>query len=363
MGYKVLIVDDEFLTRKGIIAKLNWSELGISNIEEASDGVEALEIIELVKPDIVITDVKMPRMGGIELVKNISNRMITCRCIIISAYSDFSYAKDALKLKVNDYILKPVDPTELEETVRHAICSLRKQESEKISGILSGEGNSKFYSDEVNKELSLYLRMNDYRMIENVLDQVTESCVSNKLSPEYIYTIIIGLNSICLSYIAEMNVNIEEVLGKNFSPLKAFYDGMSIHEAINLTKSMYEKTVCFFKTGNFSKSKSIALKAKDYINENYSDPKLSLKKIAKDLLISHEYLRHSFKKIFSITITNYIIQVRMHKAKELIQYENYKLSDICEYVGIPDPSYFTKCFKKYYGISPSSYKNMSRELH
>ena len=109
MSYKILIVDDEPLIREAIKKKIDGDRTDALEIYMACDGFEALEMSRTIYPDIIITDIKMPEMDGIELIGKIYEMKQTPECIIISGYSDFEYAKSAIKLGVKEYMLKPVD--------------------------------------------------------------------------------------------------------------------------------------------------------------------------------------------------------------------------------------------------------------
>ena len=124
--YKVLIVDDKSLIRKGIISAIDWKQLNIELIGKSENGRYALEIIKKMKPDIVITDIRMPDMDGIELLKNIYELGIQIITIVISGYDDFDYAKKAIKYGSIDYIMKPIDPAELNESLKKACTILDK---------------------------------------------------------------------------------------------------------------------------------------------------------------------------------------------------------------------------------------------
>lgn len=118
--YKILIVDDKFLIRKGIIKKIKWEELGVELVGEAEDGNEALKIIETKSPDIVITDMRMPESDGITLLNKIQQKSPWIKTIVISAYDDFEYARQAIKSGSIDYILKPIDSDELNSSIKKA---------------------------------------------------------------------------------------------------------------------------------------------------------------------------------------------------------------------------------------------------
>ena len=122
---KVLIADDEIKVSKLIQCLVQWDELGMEVIGTVNDGVKAYEMILEKQPDIVITDIRMPGMDGIELVEKVLGRVGSDRkvfFVIISGYSQFEYAQQAVKLGVEDYLLKPIKKKEL-EAVLHKILS------------------------------------------------------------------------------------------------------------------------------------------------------------------------------------------------------------------------------------------------
>lgn len=115
---KVLLVDDEPNVRHGVKMMIPWEELGLDVIGEAEDGDEGLSKILSMKPDIVIADVKMPGMSGIKMIEAAQKNGYGGKCLILSGYSDFSYAKEAMSLGVKGFILKPVDEDELIEALK-----------------------------------------------------------------------------------------------------------------------------------------------------------------------------------------------------------------------------------------------------
>ena len=117
--YKVVVVEDETMARKGIILTIDWSALGCVVVGEAANGEEGAALVARLAPDIVVTDVKMPRMDGVEMITKLRAEGCTAKFIILTAYSDFKYAQSALRLGVSDYLLKPLKDGELEDVVRH----------------------------------------------------------------------------------------------------------------------------------------------------------------------------------------------------------------------------------------------------
>lgn len=125
--YKLLVVDDEFNIRDGIINAIPWDEIGAEIAGEALDGLEALEKVESLSPDIVITDVYMDRMDGLELSDILRQKYPSIKVIILSGYDDFEYVKRALELRVFTYVKKPVFPGELIEIVSKLISEIEKE--------------------------------------------------------------------------------------------------------------------------------------------------------------------------------------------------------------------------------------------
>lgn len=119
--YKLIVVDDENFVRKDLIGSINWKKHGFEPVAEASCGLEALNLIEKIKPDLVITDIKMPDMNGIELLRRIKSAYPEIQVIILSAYDDFSYAQQAIRFCACGYLLKPVNKAELEEVLIKAV--------------------------------------------------------------------------------------------------------------------------------------------------------------------------------------------------------------------------------------------------
>ena len=115
---RVVVVEDETMARKGIILTIDWSALGCVVVGEAANGEEGAALVERLSPDIVVTDVKMPRMDGVEMIAKLRENGCQAKFIILTAYSDFKYAQSALRLGVSDYLLKPLKDGELELVVR-----------------------------------------------------------------------------------------------------------------------------------------------------------------------------------------------------------------------------------------------------
>lgn len=127
---KALLVDDELFIRKGLRSLIDWEKCGFEVSDEADNGEDAYEIIKQTKPALVITDIRMPVLDGLGLIKRVveSTKLdVTPKFIVISGYNDFKYAQHALRYGVHDFILKPIDQDEMEEALRKLSSSIRSE--------------------------------------------------------------------------------------------------------------------------------------------------------------------------------------------------------------------------------------------
>ncbi|WP_416151391.1 response regulator transcription factor [Salipaludibacillus sp. HK11] len=132
--YKVLLVDDEVYVRKGLKKFVDWAGCGFEVVSEVGNGEDAYNIIEDVEPDLVITDIKMPVVDGLELIENVNDRLEKkTNFIIISGFNDFTYAQKAVRFGVFDFVLKPIDQGEMETTLHKLSEKLDEEEIENTS--------------------------------------------------------------------------------------------------------------------------------------------------------------------------------------------------------------------------------------
>ena len=125
--HKVFLVEDEVVAREGIRDTIAWQELGFTFCGEAPDGEVALPLIREIRPDVLITDIKMPFMDGLQLCKLVREQLPEIKIIILSGYDDFSYAQQAIKLGVTEYLLKPVSAKDLRAVLERVAAQLDEE--------------------------------------------------------------------------------------------------------------------------------------------------------------------------------------------------------------------------------------------
>lgn len=240
--YKILLVDDEELERKILSFILQNSCLSIKIVGEAASGREALEKVHLTHPDLIIMDIKMPGIDGIEATRQIKALYPTIEVIILTAYSKFSYSQQAIKAQATDYLLKPIQPQQLIEAVQLAFDRLSHKNSQACPAI----------------------------------DLLTQGQV-------------------------------------------------------------------------------LVRKAMDYIESNYGN-NISLNMVATHVHLSPAYLSRIFNKKTGGSLTDYLAQVRLRKAKQQLRMSTATIDQIAAATGFNSSSYFSAIFKKNEGITPSAYR-------
>lgn len=131
--HRAILVDDEVFTRKGLMKLIDWKACGFQIVDEADNGEDALSLIKRVRPDVVITDIRMPVLDGLELIRRIVDESEASPVfIIISGYHDFKYAQQAVRYGVHDFIVKPIDENEFSDTLRKLNERLNRERLERI---------------------------------------------------------------------------------------------------------------------------------------------------------------------------------------------------------------------------------------
>lgn len=127
--YRVLIVDDEKMIRMGMKNAIDWKKLGVDDVFTAASGNEALKILKEEGPEIMVTDIQMTEMTGLELIKAARESVPELRVIVLTGFDNFEYARESLRLQVQDFFLKPIDEDDLFNAIEKQIKELKEQEN------------------------------------------------------------------------------------------------------------------------------------------------------------------------------------------------------------------------------------------
>ena len=159
--YQVLIVDDEKIIRMGMKKVIAWDKAGVDEVFTAGSGQEALEVLREQKIHIMITDIQMGSMSGLDLIKIVNEQYPDIRIIVLTGYDEFEYAHKCLKMDVEDFLLKPVDEDDMTELIKRQTESLdAQQKQKKLAGVMRRIIGSN-EQDQLNQMMSHLVRNQD----------------------------------------------------------------------------------------------------------------------------------------------------------------------------------------------------------
>jgi YesN/AraC family two-component response regulator len=238
--YRVMIIDDEQKIKNLLKLTIKWEMLGFEVVGEASSGIEAINTIDELNPDVLFVDIRMPFMDGVEFAKLAIERYPYLKIVMLTAFNDFDYARECIGIGVANYLLKPINKIEINDTLTN-----------------------------IKKELDRHAPREERGQVDEV------------------------------------------------------------------------------------KISSIG-KIREYVIEHFKEPELNLTSVALKFGFNASYLSRAFKEETGVSFIDFLNGCRMEYAISLSK-ENQYMYQVAAEVGIPDPNYFGKCFKKYTGLSFSNY--------
>lgn len=394
---KVLIADDEPRIRKGIKSIITWEEDKVELVGEAEDGEEALQLAIEKKPDILLLDICMPFLNGIQLIEELNKVLCNPVVIIISGHDEFNYAQAALRLRVFDYILKPIDRDNFKKVFIKAkdevILRREKNEKESFKNMVLENNISylkdNFFKDWLNGRLEsneLKIRMenfninysnnkgialikileknfvgivnkNERELISYGVVNVSKDFMSN-LKNLYVFQysssrVVIMCDVESVIVWKEVLINLEEQISTLFKIDIIIENSLLSNNPMEI-KDTFNK----LKSNILEKSKKtpIVLEVEKYISKNYGDENLSIEKLSNKLGISQTYLTRLLKKELGMNFIDYLTYIRIQNSIELMKEPSIKIYEISRLVGYSTQHYFSSVFKKHMGMSPNDYR-------
>lgn len=498
---KVMLVDDEKLITQGLLNIIEWDKLGLEVTQTADNAITAIELFEKDPVNIIITDINMPKVTGLELIKKIKSIDKNVKFIILSGYDEFSYAKTAMKYGVENYILKPINEDELEEALVKIVDTMSREKEIQNRLINKNRKLIQFINGKIDKsslskiEQVINIGLNEerytvssisiaqretkessdirdiierntagkYEIVQNydgqiiVINSWSENItneevmkyfydIKEKLSEELNTDVFIGVgdivdsidnlkesysvannlkkyiltegHNVCLCknnivkdnkrrFSKEIETINKLIIEKDISRLQDYIT--DLFNDSNLTpKNIYDLSIKIifltdkiseeFKLDNKYSKDSLSNTIVELCNESTRDnvkafllreleellrlmsvntikyspviqqiinsvnekyyEEISLKTLAHQYNINSSYLGQVFTKELGVSFSEYLNSTKNMKAKELILNTNMKINDIAKAVGYPDTSYFYRKFKKYYGVCPSTLRQI-----
>lgn len=368
---KIFLVEDEVVLRRYIRDGINWNENGFELVGEAGDGEYAYPFILKTKPDILLTDIRMPFMDGLQLSHLVRKELPHTKIILLSGYDEFNYAKEGIKLGISDYLLKPITADKLIEALKKVADTIydEKERNRLLERyFISDEKYTEFLDHTdycgVDRQLvSGFLKLGSKDECKIFIDEyfgaMGEHNYRSLLLRQYI---TMDIFFVIREFLRSLNVKTEEAPD-------IVKDLKQIPQAINTLESTKRYLYNLFKAAlslrdsiSSDRYSGLIESAKKYIEEHYADNNISLSSIAAHTGVSSNYFSSIFKQETGQTFVEYLMKTRIDKACELLKCTSLRTSEIGEKVGYNDPHYFSATFKKVMGESPKSYKNSYRPL-
>lgn len=417
--HKLLIVDDDEWIREGIKRNVPWEKGNIHVVGTAADGQEGWELVQQLQPDIILSDIRMPFMDGLQLAELINRQFPETKIVFLTGYDDFSYAKQALQLKASDYILKYEDNEKILHAVVQAASAIdetrRQREAAKrskslvlhkfLSDLVAGVGSEEMVQREA-EQLGIAFYGSAFCMA--VVRAEGGERFSQRNAPKDLELLLFSVKNVCNELLTEMEgerqrvyvihynhcINllfdlaasepqaqrdavasvlklVKETLDRSLKIRVSIgvggivqgYKGIpvSYREALiaaEMKDVMSTSDIVFNEQIKHSQSSHQTLMKRmlDYITSNYQKESLSLTEVAESVHITPTYVSTLFKKYKDINFVDYVIRIRLEKASELLINTDLKAYEVSEKVGYPNPQYFSVLFKKYTGLSPMEYR-------
>lgn len=209
--YKLLVIEDEELIRKGIVSLINYEKLNIQEVFEAENGKKALDIIDSKMPDIILSDINIPQLDGISLAKIVKEKYPDTRIVFLTGYDYFDYALSAIKIGADDYILKPVSKKDVEEILTKLVSKLeKKRREEKAIEERKKINISEYHSRSLDEQIG-----NEYNVID-IEKVINEEIFNPDLSLGYLSEKLgFSVNYLSTLIKKRMGINFQDYVTKN----------------------------------------------------------------------------------------------------------------------------------------------------
>lgn len=395
---KIVIVDDEPKIRRGLKTLIASATLDMEVVGEAEDGEMALEVAKELRPDILLVDICMPFLNGLQFIEQLQSVAKDCIIIVITGHDEFAYAQKAIKLQVFDYLLKPVFGEQL-------VPVLQRAEQELLNSRRQNEYLT-WANQETKKNLPL-LRQNFYKNWVN--GQLREEYIATQLNfleidlPSVSGVIVLKVagqftkGQLLKDWDRDLLLfsieNIYREILEQWQPYIMFHDDNDnlivitpIHnlgEWYELSADLQQRVeeylqqvviiaqrpvtdlmTCISATyhelllelNRKASYTPIVLLSQKHIETYYYKEDLSLQELADTIQISPTYLSRLLKNEIGVSFIEYLIQVRVEKAIQIMSDPTVKLYEVAQRVGYNNQHYFSTAFKKVVGLSPAEYR-------
>ncbi len=336
--YKLLLVDDEQIIREGLERMIDWERLDITLTASCANAIAALDSMMDDMPDILMTDVRMPGMDGLELVERAMALHPQLQAIILSGYDTFAYAQQAMRSGVIEYLLKPCAKEEMESALARACRAIDRQRRHVLH----------LYGERQARIRALVQRLGELRemplepaQLERQVHEIAKTAEDPGLLKDALISVVTGsMGGGQTDW--KLGVILEAVQGQ--SPIEPL-----IARALIRLR------------GEGAGARGFVQQMTAYIDGHYQEEALSLQYLADHVVFMNaDYIGREFTRAMGQKFSAYLLEVRMERAKLLMASDASLHSyEIAERIGLgKNPHYFSQVFRKYTGMTPKEYRSM-----
>ena len=339
---RVLIVDDNYMICRLLQQQINWAGLGCEEPEIAHNGQEALEKIQRTVPDIVISDVRMPVMDGMEFCRVVSERWPQINLLFMSAYEDFAAAQMAIRHNVKEYILKPFD--------RERLNMLEKTLSDMINQRKRDELHLKIVAGEYLNYLVDLIEEQDEEALEEFLKRIVELGKGKHSRKSNIWPYLVKP---IFAYRYALHDQDPTLIAREEQKMEKDIAVLEWNEKADYLRKQY---LSVMEKQSHAADHDIVIAIQKVIKDKFASPQLNINMLGQLFHKSPTYLGRVFQERTGIKLMDYITEERMQYACAQLSATVKTVKEIAEEAGYADANYFSRAFRRKTGMSPMEYR-------
>ncbi|GKX68142.1 response regulator transcription factor [Inconstantimicrobium mannanitabidum] len=348
--YKVMIVDDMEIIRIQLKRLKVWGVVSdFEIVDEARNGHEALIKLQTNTVDLIITDIRMPMVDGVELLEQVMKKKLASCVVLLSEYSEFEYARKGLVLGAFDYLVKPINSNDIRQLLDRAklLISEKKEEEKKL----------KEYNPLLDVAQILEL-LESGTTVENLAHSIFDKLVLEHFDKirmhhfitEFFQAVLEAINNNMPWFIKFADLSCIKTL--------KLYNATSLEELRDIYISCIKDLEVQIMYLYLGKSYGSLINEVSIFILNNVENEITLSTIATYMHMNKNYLCEIFKKKTRMSLLEYIIKVKIERAKKMLRECEDRAYEIADKLGYKDPEYFSKLFKKCSGMSPTEYRKL-----
>lgn len=411
--YTVVVADDEDELREAMCSMIPWQDLGFRLAGSASNGLDALQLVEELEPDLLLTDIRMPFISGIELARQVREVRPMTHIAFLSGYDDFEYAQQAIQYNIISYMLKPLTVSGLGDELRvirkkidaqfamfrQASPDPHAQWSSFLTALVLDHYAEPYTADQGEEYarrcgflrdtngspsciVMVTILLNGTGSIDTPpsfaasVDRLAAKYLQGAsfFAPEKVVSVLLDNGPDFAEYLYILTNEIPQMAGRVLGrrccigvsrtvPLNALHSAYC--EAMEVLRQGDRSESGAWFTGDFAPSvkggSRLCKRAMEVLEQHYMAPDLSLVALSEMLSVSPNHLSACIKKYTGETFINTLIRKRMEAAREMLSTTPLRIGEIAARCGYTDQHYFSYCFKKYCGESPNAMRRRLEE--